>query len=266
MTGRGPASDACLDPVLRPNEESVNVNASPRLSILSATIAVALLTSACTADAGRVAASAAPAQPASVSPGPASTTPAPLASTEAGAYVLGRFPSTPNTQFSDPTIAALQAVLDKAVREGLPGVTASILAAGRGAWTGAAGTSDGVKPMEVASQFGIASTTKTVIAAEIMWLAEQGLLSAGRSGVGPPARGAWISTPTVPTIRHLLSMTSGLPDPALIDDPAADRGPAARMEPRGDPRQRAQRSHTRRVPRSCTRAPTTSCSASSSSR
>jgi D-alanyl-D-alanine carboxypeptidase len=213
------------------------MSASPRLSILSATIAVALLTSACSADAGRAAASPAPARLASASPVSASSvsptgdaSPAPVASTEAGAYALARFPSPPNNPFPDPTIAALQAVLDKAVREGLPGVTASILVAGRGAWTGAAGTSDGVQPMEVASQFGIASTTKTVIAAEIMWLAEQGLLRLDDPvSAYLPAELDFDTNGA--TIRQLLSMTSGLQDPALTDDPALVADPQRQWTP-----------------------------------
>jgi D-alanyl-D-alanine carboxypeptidase len=192
------------------------MSASPRLSILSAAIAVALLASACSADAGRAAASPAPAQPVTAGPVPANTLPRPSASTKAGAYALGRFPGTPTASFSDPTIAALQAVLDKAVHEGLPGVTASILAGGRGAWTGAAGTSDGVQPMEVASQFGIASITKTVIAAEIVWLAEQRLLK-----LDDPVSAHLPATlefdTNGATIRQLLSMTSGLQEPALTD-------------------------------------------------
>ena len=73
--------------------------------------------------------------------------------------------------------AALQAVLDAAVeQDGLPGVTATVLVAGGGAWSGAAGTADGVHPVKVRSEFSIASITKTVIAAEIMRLSEQGKL------------------------------------------------------------------------------------------
>ena len=84
--------------------------------------------------------------------------------------------------------AALQAVLDAAVKhDGLPGVTATVLVADGGAWSGAAGTADGVHPVKVRSQFSIASITKTVIAAEIMRLSEQGMLRSERPRFGAPS-------------------------------------------------------------------------------
>jgi CubicO group peptidase (beta-lactamase class C family) len=68
--------------------------------------------------------------------------------------------------------------------------------------------------MQVRSQFAIASITKTVIATEIMWLSEQGLLhlSDPVSQHLPPSfhfdtNGA--------TIENLLHMERGIPDPAL---------------------------------------------------
>jgi len=128
------------------------MSASPRLSILSATIAVALLTSACSADAGRAAASPAPARPASASPvpasnvlAPASTLPPPLASTEAGASALGRFPSptpphspAPSTpganEPTDPPVLGVElgtaAVTVGPGEAGLAGVTCTVLGDG----------------------------------------------------------------------------------------------------------------------------------------
>src|SRR6266849_8119209 len=92
-------------------------------------------------------------------------------------YTLGHFPAVPTGSFSHSTAGALQAVLDAAIDPGgLPGITATVLAADGGAWSGAAGTADGVHPVEVRAQFGIASITKTVIAAEVMRLSEKALL------------------------------------------------------------------------------------------
>jgi D-alanyl-D-alanine carboxypeptidase len=132
-----------------------------------------------------------------------------------GTYTLGHFPDVPTGSFSDSTVSSLQAVLDAAVKQrGLPGVTATVLVADRGAWSGAAGTADGMNPMQIRSQFAIASLTKTVIASQIMWLSEQGILrlSDPVSDHLPPSfhfdtNGA--------TIENLLSMESGIPDPAL---------------------------------------------------
>lgn len=131
-------------------------------------------------------------------------------------YALGHFPNPPTDSFSDSTRKALQSVLDAAVAPDgpLPGVAATVLSADRGAWSGAAGTADGTRPVEARSQFAIASITKTVLAAEVMRLAEQGSLKLDDpvSHHLPPrfdfdTNGA--------TVENLLAMESGIPDPAL---------------------------------------------------
>jgi CubicO group peptidase (beta-lactamase class C family) len=139
-------------------------------------------------------------------------------------YALGHFPAAPSGSFSSSTAGAFQAVLDKAVKEeGLPGISATVMAADGQLWTGVAGTADGVQPIEAGSQFGIASITKTVIAAEIMRLSDQGLLTLSDpiSKHLPPSfhfdtNGA--------TIQNLLHMESGIPDPTFFgpDDAAAN--------------------------------------------
>jgi D-alanyl-D-alanine carboxypeptidase len=120
----------------------------------------------------------------------------------------------PTGSFSDATAGALQAVLDVAVEEGLPGVTATVLAAEGGAWSGAAGTADGVHPVEVGSQFAIASITKTVVAAEVMRLSEEGLLRLG-DPVSEHLPSSFDFDTNGATVEDLLAMTSGIPDPAL---------------------------------------------------
>jgi len=129
-------------------------------------------------------------------------------------YTLGHFPAVPTGSFSHSTAGALQAVLDAAIDPGgLPGITATVLAADGGARSGAAGTADGVHPVEVRSQFDIASITKTVIAAEVMRLSEKGLLRLSDlvsnhfpSNLQFDTNGA--------TIENLLHMESGIPNPA----------------------------------------------------
>jgi D-alanyl-D-alanine carboxypeptidase len=73
-----------------------------------------------------------------------------------------------------------------------------------------------VHPVKVRSQFGIASITKMVIAAEIMRLSEEGKLrlSDPVSVHLPP--GFHFDTNGA-TIENLLSMESGIPDPALSE-------------------------------------------------
>ncbi len=143
------------------------------------------------------------------------------ASTARASYSLGRFPDVPQTSFTATMAGSLQSIIDAAVVGGLPGLTATVLAAGRGAWSGAAGTADGAHHMEVKSTFGIASITKTVLAAEVMRLAEIGSLTLSDrvSEHLPPdfhfdTNGA--------TIENLLSMESGIPDPAQVPDLSGD--------------------------------------------
>jgi D-alanyl-D-alanine carboxypeptidase len=132
------------------------------------------------------------------------------------AYALGDFPGPPTKQLADSTAHALQAVLDTAAKGDLPGVTATVLAADRGTWSGAAGTADGVHPVDVRSQFAIASITKTVVAAEIMWLSEQGALQLS-DPVSAHLPSDFHFDANGVTIHDLLAMESGIPDPVLSE-------------------------------------------------
>jgi CubicO group peptidase (beta-lactamase class C family) len=119
------------------------------------------------------------------------------------------------------TASALQAILDRAVPN-LPGVSATVTVAGRGTWSGAAGTADDAHAAEVDSSFGIASLTKTVIAAEIMLLADHGKLALS-DPVSAHLPADFTFDTNGATIGNLLAMESGIPDPALDNtDYAAD--------------------------------------------
>lgn len=128
-------------------------------------------------------------------------------------YTLGHFPAAPTGPFSSSTANALQAALDAAVKRGLPGITATVLTADGRAWSGAAGTSDGVHRVEVRSQFGIASITKTVIAAEIMTLSDKGLPRLS-DPVSEHLPSSFHFDTNGATVENLLHMESGIPDPA----------------------------------------------------
>jgi len=128
-------------------------------------------------------------------------------------YTLGQFPAVPTGSFSHSTVGSLEAVLDAAVKQGLPGIAATVLTADGRAWSGAAGTADGVHPVEVRSQFGIASITKTVIAAEIMRLSEKGLLRLS-DPVSEHLPSTFHFDTNGATVENLLHMESGIPDPA----------------------------------------------------
>ena len=101
------------------------------------------------------------------------------------------------------------------------GVAATVMSTD-GTWSGAAGKADGVRDVEVDSQFAIASITKTVIAAQVMQMVE-----AGELGLDDPATD---HLPAVDfdangaTIRQLLGMRSRIPDyDSIFDSLATDR-------------------------------------------
>jgi D-alanyl-D-alanine carboxypeptidase len=130
------------------------------------------------------------------------------------AFSLGHFPDAPTDPVPDAIAAALQGVLDAAADRGLPGVAATVLAPGVGTWSGAAGTADGVHPLEPSSQFAIASITKTVVAAQVMRLAEEGRLELDDPVADHLPSGFRFDTNGA-TVADLLAMESGIPDPAL---------------------------------------------------
>ncbi len=139
-------------------------------------------------------------------------------------YALGHFPGVPNGSFSQSTAGAMQAVLDGAVQGGLPGISATVMTADGRAWTGAAGTADGVHPVEARSQFGIASITKTVLAAEVMRLSERGLLSLS-DPVSKHLSASFHFDTNGATIENLLHMESGIPDPTFFGPSEAEANP-----------------------------------------
>lgn len=126
-------------------------------------------------------------------------------------YALGEFPPFPDGPLAESTAEALQAALDTAVEEGtITGVTAAVVVADSGSWAGAAGAADGI-PLTPDSRGPTHSSGKTIVAAEVLWLAENGMLSLDDQASDhlPPelrffdANGA--------TIRQVLGMRSGIP-------------------------------------------------------
>jgi CubicO group peptidase (beta-lactamase class C family) len=109
---------------------------------------------------------------------------------------------------SDEAAATFQAALEK-IANG-HGVTAAVMTAD-GTWSGATGKADDVHDMLPTSQFGIASVTKSVIAAQVMQLVEAGELSLdGPATDYLPADFAFDTNGA--TIRQLLEMRAGIPD------------------------------------------------------
>ena len=154
------------------------------------------------------------------------------------------FPAPPGSALPAARQQALQDALDRAVRDSsqLVGVTAAVVSAS-GSWTGAAGIDgEGVRLVPQA-MMAIASITKTVTAAEVVFLEQSGLID-----LDAPASN-YLDNPMLgrnPTVRQLLSHTSGVPEyltPALMDaatsDPTRSWTPLEALgyatDPPGDP-------------------------------
>jgi CubicO group peptidase (beta-lactamase class C family) len=157
---------------------------------------------------------------ASVVPSAGSTTePSPSAPTEASPevadrYDLGGFPAFPAGSLSASTVAALQTVLDLVVEGGgpatFPGVTAAVIVADEGSWTGAAGSWDGL-PLTTDQRHPTHSAAKTIVSAQVLRLAEDGLLDLDDPAADhlPPELAFFDANGA--TIRQVLAMRSGIP-------------------------------------------------------
>jgi D-alanyl-D-alanine carboxypeptidase len=184
-------------------------------------IVLATLVSACGTSAESNDASPLTTARVSSSPGSKPTSTASPTAAVPAPYGLGRFPAPPTGALPAATASTLQAILDRAVPN-LPGVSATVIVAGRGRWSGVAGIADDQHHVEVGSSFGIASNTKTVIAAEVMLLADHGKLALSDRVSAHLPRDFTFDTNGA-TIGNLLAMESGIPDPALDStDYAAD--------------------------------------------
>src|SRR5207342_3312285 len=83
-------------------------------------------------------------------------------------FVLGGFPEFPGGPLPESIAARLQAVLDEAIRKGtFTGVTAAVIIADHGSWTGAAGSMQGVEdvPLTPDSRLPTHSAAKNIVAA-----------------------------------------------------------------------------------------------------
>lgn len=182
----------------------------------TAIVAVTAVLGGCTACSAQTAAE----QRSSAGTASADLTPAPQSVPRT---VIGQVLTPEALPFPEPSEAALpasrqqalQQVLDAAVRDStrVPGVSAAVLTPD-GAWAGAAGV-DGAGAALVPDAMGdIGSVTKTFTAAEVVLLAQQ-----GRIDLAAPAS-AYLEHPLLvrgPTVRQLLSHTSGIPDFVTAD-------------------------------------------------
>lgn len=191
----------------------------PKLAI--GVISLALTGMACNAPAGPEAATATVAATASAAPTATAsatamvTTASPSSTTRASAvvsrtYDLGGFPVFPARRPPGATADALQAVLDLAVDQGtFAGVTAALIVAGAGSWTGAAGSWTDLST--TTARHPTHSSAKTVVAAEVLRLAEEGKLALDHPAADylPPELGFFDANGA--TVRQVLAMRSGIP-------------------------------------------------------
>ncbi len=175
--------------------------------------AMAALIAGCSSPPGS---SATPAKPSSTVD-KSSPAPSPHASLVA---TVGDFPEFPRRPLPAPVADSLQAVLDGAVEQGtFRGVTAAVIVADSGSWSGAAGIADAGTPLTPDAQLPIASVGKTIIAAQVLLLAEQGKLGLDDPAADHLPRELGSFDTNGATIRHLLSMRSGIPDLPDITEP-----------------------------------------------
>jgi D-alanyl-D-alanine carboxypeptidase len=135
-----------------------------------------------------------------------SSVPTPVA--RAAAFPTEAFAALNEEPVAEDVAAKFQAALADAA--GGAGIAVTMMTP-QGTWSGAAGKADGVQDMQIDSQFGIASGTKPIIAAQVMRMVETGEISLdGPATDYLPADFTFDTNGA--TIRQLLSHRSGIPD------------------------------------------------------
>ncbi|MFL5796429.1 MAG: serine hydrolase domain-containing protein [Actinomycetota bacterium] len=123
-------------------------------------------------------------------------------------FPIAAFADIGEDPVSDDLAEEFQAALR--VMAGGGGMSAAVMSPD-GTWSGAAGKADGVRKVTVDDQFGIASITKSITAAQVMQMVE-----AGELGLDDPVAGYLPPDLDVDTngatIRQLLGHRSGIPD------------------------------------------------------
>jgi D-alanyl-D-alanine carboxypeptidase len=171
-------------------------------------LAVVLSLGACTS--AREADAPAPAIPVSSASGVTAPGDAPTPSgAESSAFPTRAFADIRQEPVSRMEAARFQAILIDMAFNGA-GMSATVMTAD-GTWSGATGSADGVRDVRVDSQFGIASITKSVIAAQVMQMVEAGELSLDDPASDHLPADLDFDTNGA-TIRELLDMYSGIPD------------------------------------------------------
>ena len=118
--------------------------------------------------------------------------------------------------------SAIQAVMEKYVKEGLPGIAVAVHTEKEGFWAGAAGLSrvEDATPMRPEHMHYLQSVAKTFMATVILQLVERGKLGLDDpiSRHLPAWAAGFLSNPGDITVRMLLNHTSGVPE--YVSQPA----------------------------------------------
>ncbi|HUP14757.1 MAG TPA: serine hydrolase domain-containing protein [Acidimicrobiia bacterium] len=129
---------------------------------------------------------------------------------------LGEFPEAPEDALPEAVANSLQSLLDESVSNRTigGGVVAGVILAGSGSWSGASGVDVDGERLTPGSQLIVASIGKTVTAAQVLRLVDDGvldLLDPITDHLPPEAASAFDANGA--TIQDLLGMRSGLQDP-----------------------------------------------------
>ncbi|MGB7806727.1 MAG: serine hydrolase, partial [Actinomycetota bacterium] len=170
----------------------------------TAALAALLVLGACTS------AGEAPTAPGSSASGVTTPGEASPSVTESPPFPIEAFADISEGQVSNARAAEFQAILDDIASLNGAGMSATVMTAD-GTWNGATGSADGVRDVRADSQFGIASITKSVIAAQVMQMVETGELSLDAPATDYLPKDFDFDT-NGSTIRQLLDMYSGIPD------------------------------------------------------
>jgi D-alanyl-D-alanine carboxypeptidase len=135
---------------------------------------------------------------------------------------LGEFSAFPKGPLPESVAASLQAVLDESVEQGpFLGITAAVIVADSGNWSGASGVDLEGDPLTPDARLQLASVGKTVTAAQVLRLVEEGKLGLDDPAADHLPRELAFFDVNGATIREVLGMRSGIPDPpgyeALVD-------------------------------------------------
>jgi CubicO group peptidase (beta-lactamase class C family) len=153
------------------------------------------------------------------------------------AITLGEFPAFPEQPFSERVAVSLQGVIDEAVEE-FGGISVAVIVGNAGHWSGASGVDLLGNPLTAGSTVQIASIAKTVTAAQVLRLVEEGAIGLDPAADHlPPELDGYDANGA--TIRDLLGMRSCIEEPESCEGgmhhpraraDAAGAGVAGRLE------------------------------------